>query len=246
MVPRPWLRPWHPTEDSRDTLRKPCREKSSTFTTTTETPAEKGRVLRCSLFATCGFCGQERVKQFFPPPIQPNIEGKNKTMKNTLRIVFGLIALAFISSAPAKEGRFPVQDPVLKYDLPGGWSSTDHGDATILQSKSERVAVNFTAVPKDASMAVFKEQLAAEKKRQGWQGTKVITEPVGRPLTASLSSPASTRQKGKGWTASRRLNSPYCSSMAAKGSPSSAPSPLTVPKRFPMPTRMDTTYSWNP
>lgn len=98
-------------------------------------------------------------------------------MKNTLRILFGLIALAFISSAPAEDHRFPVQDPVLNYDLPRGWSSTDHGDATILQSKSGRVTVNFTAVPKDASMAVFKEQLAAEKKRQGWQGTKVVTEP---------------------------------------------------------------------
>ena len=92
-------------------------------------------------------------------------------------IVLALIALAFISSASAKEKAYPEQDPVLKYDLPSGWSSKDDGDATILQSKSERVTVKFTAVPKDASMAVFKEQLAAEKKRQGWKGTKVIMEP---------------------------------------------------------------------
>jgi hypothetical protein len=98
-------------------------------------------------------------------------------MKNKLRAILGLIALAFISSASAKEKAYPEQDPVLKYDLPSGWSSKDDGDATILQSKSERVIVSFTAVPKDASMAVYKEQLAAEKKRQGWQGVKVIMEP---------------------------------------------------------------------
>jgi hypothetical protein len=98
-------------------------------------------------------------------------------MKNKLRTILGLIALTFISSASAKEKAFPEQDPVLKYDLPSGWSAKDDGDATILQSKSQRVIVSFTAVPKDASMAVYKEQFAAEKKRQGWQGIKVITEP---------------------------------------------------------------------
>jgi hypothetical protein len=98
-------------------------------------------------------------------------------MKNTLRAILGIIAITFISSASAKEKAYPEQDPVLKYDLPSGWTAKDHGDATILQSKSGRVTVNFTAVPKDASMAVYKEQLAAEKKNQGWQGIKVITEP---------------------------------------------------------------------
>lgn len=98
-------------------------------------------------------------------------------MKQTLRTLLGLIALAFISSASAKDENYPVQDPVLKYTVPAGWSSKDDGDSTTLESKSGRVFVNFTAVPKDASMAVFNEQLAAEKKRQGWQGTKVIKEP---------------------------------------------------------------------
>ena len=98
-------------------------------------------------------------------------------MKNTLRTILGLIALAFISSASAKEKFYPEQDPALKYDLPSGWSAKDHGDATIITSKSGRVTVNFTAVPKDASMAVYQEQFAAEKKNQGWQGIKVIMEP---------------------------------------------------------------------
>jgi hypothetical protein len=98
-------------------------------------------------------------------------------MKQTLSTVLGLIALTFISSASAKEKAFPEQDPVLKYTQPSGWSFRDDGDATILQSKSGRVFVTFTAVPKDFSMAVFNEQLAAEKKRQGWQGTKVTMEP---------------------------------------------------------------------
>ncbi len=98
-------------------------------------------------------------------------------MKYTLHTILGLIALAFISSASAKEKAYPEQDPVLKYTQPSGWTSKDRGDSTTLESKSGRVFVTFTAVSKDVSMVVFNEQLAAEKKRQGWQGVKVIMEP---------------------------------------------------------------------
>lgn len=119
-------------------------------------------------------------------------------MKNTLRTIIGLIALAFISSASAKEKAYPEQDPALKYDLPSGWSAKDHGDATILQSKSGRVTVSFTAVPKDASMAVFKEQLAAEKKRQGWEGTKVTMEPRKDTVNGLTSFSGTYEAKGEG------------------------------------------------
>jgi hypothetical protein len=119
-------------------------------------------------------------------------------MKNTLRTILGLIALAFISTASAKEGRYPEQDPVLKYDLPSGWKSTDQGDATYLVSKSGKVSVTFTAIPKDASMAVYKEQLAAEKKKMFWQGTKVIAEPQRETINGLTSFSGSYEAKGDG------------------------------------------------
>lgn len=119
-------------------------------------------------------------------------------MKNILHTILGLIALAFISTASAKDEYYPVQDPVLKYTVPGGWTSKDHGDATILASKSGRVNVTFTAVPKDASMAVFKEQLAAEKKRQGWQGTKVTMDPRKDTVNGLTSFSGTYEAKGEG------------------------------------------------
>ena len=119
-------------------------------------------------------------------------------MKKTLHTIIGLIAFTFISSASAKEKSYPEQDPVLKYDLPSGWISKDDGDSTTLVSKSSRVTVIFTAIPKDASMAVFNEQLAAEKKRQGWQGTKVIMEPKRDTNNGLTSFFGSYEAKGEG------------------------------------------------
>ena len=119
-------------------------------------------------------------------------------MKHTLRTILGLIAIAFVSAASAKEKFYPEQDPVLKYDLPDGWTSKDDGDSTTLASKSTRVTVIFTAIPKDASMAVFNEQLAAENKRQGWQGTKVIMEPKLQTSNGLTSFFGSYEAKGEG------------------------------------------------
>jgi hypothetical protein len=109
-------------------------------------------------------------------------------MKNTLRTFLGLIALAFISSASAKEKAYPEQDPVLKYTVPAGWTLAD-GDAdfTILTSKSGRVTAKFTAIPLDASMSVFKDEFEAVKKIQGLEGIKVISAPK-RDTTNGLTS----------------------------------------------------------
>lgn len=119
-------------------------------------------------------------------------------MKYTLHTILWLIALAFTSVASAKEKSYPEQDPVLTYTVPAGWTSKDDGDSAILVSKSSRVTVVFSAVPKDASMAVFNEQLAAEKKRQGWQGTKVIMEPKRDTTNGLTSFFGSYEAKGEG------------------------------------------------
>jgi hypothetical protein len=80
-------------------------------------------------------------------------------MKKTLRTIFGFIAIALISTASAKEKFYPEQDPVLKYDLPAGWSydGKDKNGSVTIGSESERVVANFTAIPKNASMELFKE-----------------------------------------------------------------------------------------
>lgn len=87
---------------------------------------------------------------------------------------------------------------MLKYTPPAGWTSKKLADSTALASKSGRVTVIFTAVPKDASMAVFSEQLAADKERMGREGTKVIMEPKQQTINGLTSFFGSYEARGEG------------------------------------------------
>jgi hypothetical protein len=99
-------------------------------------------------------------------------------MKKTLYTILGFLAFALISSASAKEKFYPEQDPVLKYDLPAGWSydDKDKNETVTIGSESERVVANFAAIPKNASMELFKELFPDVLKMWG-KGAKILEQP---------------------------------------------------------------------
>ena len=100
-------------------------------------------------------------------------------MKKTFCLAIAILAFAFIPRASASEQTFPAKHPAIKFVVPAKWTfEVDKTDGIIsINSKDERVSVNFGEVVVAASMPnfnkmlpamlkLFKEPTVAEKARE--------------------------------------------------------------------------------